>query len=114
MEETAKITRYEEAAAILPNRLRKAALAVSGEKKAAAEELRGLPPLFAYVGGLDPFRDENVNYWERLRRAGVFVEARVYPGCFHCFELKAPEAACAREAYDASYRALRRAFGLGA
>ncbi len=81
---------------------------------AAAEELRGLPPLFAYVGGLDPFRDENVDYWERLRRAGVFVEARVYPGCFHCFELKAPEAACARDAYDASYRALRQAFGLGA
>lgn len=32
--------RYEQAAAILPNRLRKAALALSDEEKAAAEELR--------------------------------------------------------------------------
>ena len=34
------ISRYEQAAAILPSRLRKAALALSNEEKAAAEELR--------------------------------------------------------------------------
>ena len=54
MEETAKITRYEEAAAILPNRLRKTALAVSSEKKAAAEELRlrvGQPMTVLLPGG---------------------------------------------------------------
>ena len=34
------ISRYEQAAAILPSRLRKAALALSSEEKAAAEELR--------------------------------------------------------------------------
>ena len=34
------VSRYEQAAAILPSRLRKAALALSNEEKAAAEELR--------------------------------------------------------------------------
>ncbi len=40
MQKNELIVRYEQAAAILPSRLRKAALALSEEEKAAAEELR--------------------------------------------------------------------------
>ena len=46
--------RYEQAAAILPNRLRKAALALSEEEKAAAEEIRlraGQPMTVLLPGG---------------------------------------------------------------
>lgn len=40
MQKNELIVRYEQAAAILPSRLRKAAMALSDEEKAAAEELR--------------------------------------------------------------------------
>ena len=40
MQKIELVSRYEQAAAILPSRLRKAALAISDEEKAVAEELR--------------------------------------------------------------------------
>ena len=82
------------------------------EVPALAKDLSGLPPLFSYVGQLDPGRDENIAYWTRLMQAGVEVEYHVFPGCYHCFELGAPEAEPSQLAYQLSYRALRRAFGM--
>lgn len=80
---------------------------------ALAKDLAGLPPLFAYIGQLDPGRDENLQYWSRLMEAGVPVEYHVFPGCYHCFELSVPDAAPSQQAYAMSYAALRRAFGTG-
>ncbi len=54
---------------------------------ARAENLKGLPPLYTYVGELDLFRDETMDYCARLLRAGVPVELHVYPGCFYAFEM---------------------------
>ena len=78
---------------------------------ALAKDLTGLPPLFSYIGQLDPGRDENIQYWSRLMAAGVPVEYHVFPGCYHCFELSVPDADPSQVAYDLSYAALRRAFG---
>lgn len=54
------------------------------------ENLSGLPPTFGFVGSLDPFLDENLDYWRRMLDAGADVEYHVYPGCFHGFDLSAP------------------------
>ena len=78
---------------------------------ALAKDLTGLPPLFSYIGQLDPGRDENISYWTRLMGAGVEVEYHVFPGCYHCFELSVPDADPSQQAYAMSYAALRRAFG---
>ena len=75
-----------------------------------AEDLSGLPPVFSYVGALDPFLDENMGYWTRLIRAGVPVEYHVFPGCYHCFEVAVPESYYARMAYELMYSAMKRAF----
>ena len=76
-----------------------------------AEDLSGLPPLFSYIGGVDPFLDENLAYWERLMHAGgIDVEFHVYPGCFHAFETSAPDSTYGKQAYEATYAALRKAF----
>ena len=83
------------------------------ESPALAKDLTGLPPLFAYIGQLDPGRDENIAYWTRMMEAGVPVEYHVFPGCYHCFELSVPDADHSKAAYAMSYAALRRAFGIG-
>lgn len=82
------------------------------ESPALAKDLTGLPPLFSYIGQLDPGRDENIRYWSRMMGAGVDVEYHVFPGCYHCFELSVPDAEPSKVAYEMMYAALRRAFGL--
>ncbi len=77
---------------------------------ALAKDLSGLPPVFSFVGELDPVRDENIAHWTKLLQAGVPVEAHVFPGAYHCFELSTPTASLSETAYRLSYDALRRAF----
>lgn len=50
-----------------------------------ANDLRGLPPAFIVSAGLDPLREEAIDYAERLREAGVPVVFRDYPSQFHSF-----------------------------
>ncbi|WP_336385682.1 alpha/beta hydrolase [Mycolicibacter engbaekii] len=59
---------------------------------ARADQLGGLPPTYIDVGGLDIFAAEDLAFAHRLLVAGVGVEAHVYPGCPHAFDLLAPDA----------------------
>ena len=72
------------------------------------EDLSGLPPTFSFIGGLDPFRDENLDYWKRMLDAGVDVEFHVYPGCFHGFDLSAPDSTYGKAAVEASFAFIRQ------
>lgn len=47
----------------------------------------GLPPTLTYVGDIEPFTDETVNYVENLKKAGVEVKFKIFEGCFHGFDL---------------------------
>ena len=53
---------------------------------ARARDLTGLPPAYTCIGVLDLFRDETIEYVNRLAQADVPVEFHLYPGCFHGFE----------------------------
>lgn len=46
-----------------------------------------LPPTLTYVGTVEPFTDETVEYVEKLRNAGSEVRFRLFEGCFHGFDL---------------------------
>jgi triacylglycerol lipase len=76
---------------------------------ARAEDLRGLAPAFIGVGTLDVFRDENIEYAQRLLAAGVPTELHVYPGAPHGFEGLAPQAAVSQQFLRDITDALRRA-----
>ena len=52
---------------------------------ARATDLTNLPPTWLGVGTLDLFLDENVEYAQRLIRAGVEVEMNIWPGAYHGF-----------------------------
>lgn len=55
-------------------------------------DLSGLAPAWIGVGTLDLFHDEDLDYAERLRSAGVPCHVEEVPGAFHGFDGMAPTA----------------------
>ncbi|MGE4404321.1 alpha/beta hydrolase fold domain-containing protein [Pseudomonas sp.] len=53
---------------------------------ARENNLAGLPPTFIYVGQLDLFFHEALDWTRRLSDAAVPVELHVFPGAFHGFD----------------------------
>jgi acetyl esterase/lipase len=62
-----------------------------------ATDLAGLPPTCVVVGAIDGFRDENIDYAQRLCQAGVDCELHVIAGLPHAYQL-APDAAAVKDA----------------
>jgi acetyl esterase/lipase len=79
---------------------------------ARATDLAGLPAALVDVGEVETFRDECIDYAQRLIRSGVSTELHVYPGAFHGFDLMAPDSVLGRMAWKLRWAALSRAFGL--
>ncbi|MEV0620320.1 alpha/beta hydrolase [Nonomuraea sp. NPDC050404] len=79
---------------------------------ARATDLAGLPATFVDVGELEVFRDECVDYVQRLVGAGVSTEFHLYPGAFHGSDMMVPDAALSVRARQAREAALKRAIGL--
>lgn len=69
-------------------------------------DLAGLPPAWIGVGELDLFYDENVNYAQRLRQAGVDCDLHTDPGAPHAYDLMAPGSSLARGFVADYYRFL--------
>ncbi len=65
---------------------------------ARCEDYHGLPPCYTFVGDIEPFYCETVEYVRRLREAGVRAEADVYPDWFHAYDLFFPAKKIVREA----------------
>jgi len=66
---------------------------------ARATDYSKLPPTITFVGDMEPFRDETIEYVENLKKAGVPVDFKVFKGCFHAFEVLVPEAKISKEAW---------------
>ncbi|MEM7097727.1 MAG: alpha/beta hydrolase [Pseudomonadota bacterium] len=45
------------------------------------------PPTISFVGDLEPFYWEDVDYAKALEAAGVEIAFKVYEGCFHAFDM---------------------------
>lgn len=56
-------------------------------------DLSGLPPTFIDVGSAETFRDEAIDYAQRIMAAGGLCELHVWPGAFHGFYTIARHAA---------------------
>jgi acetyl esterase/lipase len=77
---------------------------------ARVADLAGLPPAFLFVGALDLFLEENLEYARRLIRAGVPTELHVMPGAFHGFGVAGDNAPQVQECLRLRNQALARAF----
>jgi acetyl esterase/lipase len=62
---------------------------------ARATDMAGLPPACVVVGSIDGFRDEDIDYAQRLNQAGVPCELHVIAGLPHAYQI-APDAAAVR------------------
>jgi acetyl esterase len=68
--------------------------------------LRGLPPAYLLVAGLDPLRDDGLAFAGALRRSGVPVTCREYPDMPHGFLLFPGRLSAARRALAELARAI--------
>jgi acetyl esterase/lipase len=82
----------------------------AGAVPSRVEALAGLPPAWIGVGAIDLFVEEDIDYAQRLIRAGVAVELNVVPGAFHGFDIFAPDAPITKQFLASMTHALRGAF----
>ncbi|MCY4540758.1 MAG: alpha/beta hydrolase [Chloroflexi bacterium] len=78
---------------------------------ARATDLTGLPPALVIVGTQDLFRDENIDYAQRLMAAGVPTDLLVYAGMFHGVEIHVPDATPSARMRMGYLSGLKRAIG---
>lgn len=76
-----------------------------------ATDLTGLPPALMVVGTQDLFRDENIDYAQRLMAAGIPTDLLVYAGMFHGVELAVPDATPSKRMREGYLSGLKRAIG---
>lgn len=67
---------------------------------ARATDLSGLPPAYSFVCTGEPFYSETVDYFERLKAAGVDAQLDVYEGLYHAFDMLEPDLPESREAVE--------------
>ena len=65
---------------------------------ARCTDLSGLPPCDTFVGDIEPFYCETVDYVRRLQEAGVEAAVDVYPDWFHAYDLFFPAKKVVRDA----------------
>jgi acetyl esterase/lipase len=78
---------------------------------ARVDDLAGFPPTWMMTAALDLFREENVDFAQRLMNAGVATELVVYAGACHGFQLAPGSTLGVRYARD-HRDALARGLGL--
>ena len=87
----------------------------SDDKRGAilrARDLSRMPPVYLSTAGFDPLRDEGEELAARLRRAGVPVVARRFPGLVHGYASFTALSAAARDATLDAASALRAGLGM--
>ncbi|WP_438351038.1 alpha/beta hydrolase [Paenibacillus sp. FA6] len=75
-----------------------------------ASNLSGLPPALVITAEFDPLRDEGEDYAERLKAAGIPLEAKRYDGMVHALFLATGTYEQGRKAVEQAVSALKGLF----
>jgi acetyl esterase/lipase len=77
---------------------------------ARAKDVSGLPPTFITTGAVDLFRDEIIDYAQRLMASGVPTQLAVFPGMYHGGQVFVPDATVSQRMKRTYINALEDAF----
>ncbi|HEP8841271.1 TPA: alpha/beta hydrolase fold domain-containing protein [Pseudomonas aeruginosa] len=78
---------------------------------ARSTDLSRLPPTFIDVGSAETFRDEVINYANKIWCAGGQCELHVWAGGFHGYDSFVPDAKISKDTINGRIRWLRRVLG---
>lgn len=65
---------------------------------AVEKDYSNLPPMLTYIGTEDPFYAETMLMIQKLKKAGVQVDFKIFEGCFHGFDVVCPLSKKSKEA----------------
>jgi acetyl esterase/lipase len=68
-------------------------------------EYKNFPPTITFVGDLEPFKDETINYVEALRKENVPVKFELFKGAFHGFDAIAKKTTIGKKANQFQFQA---------
>lgn len=57
-----------------------------------------LPPAISLVGTVEPFYDEVISFFDKMKSAGIETRLMIADGCYHAFDMMAPYAKISKEA----------------
>jgi acetyl esterase/lipase len=73
-----------------------------------AQDLSNLPPAYIDVSSTETFRDEVIDYAQRIWHVGGIAELHVWPGGYHGFFIFGRKATLSKHAFEASANWYRR------
>lgn len=76
------------------------------------EDYTDFPPTITWVGDLEPFHDEVVDYMARLKKAGIPTMFKIFKGGYHGFEVGSPKTAIGQEANNFQLDAFEKFYDL--
>lgn len=68
-------------------------------------DYKNFPPTITFVGDLEPFKDETINYVEALKKENIPVQFEIFKGAFHAFEIIGKDTMIGKRANDFQFRA---------
>lgn len=72
-------------------------------------DLSNLPEACTYIGTIEPFYDETIDYFKRLKECGVKVNIKEFKGCYHAFDLFGSKTKLGKEARNYLYSCFKDA-----
>ena len=73
-----------------------------------AKNFKNLPPAIIYVGDMDLFVNEDIDYANKLIKNGISTELHVVPGLTHAFDLANPKGDLTKDFWKSIYNATKR------
>ena len=67
---------------------------------ALENDFKGFPSTVTYIGTIEPFYDETMNFVKKLEKQSVEVSYKVFQGAFHAFDIVCAKSKSAKEARE--------------
>lgn len=63
-------------------------------------DFKNLPPAISIIGDIEPFYDETVTFFNKLKNADTDIHFKIFKGAYHAFDMMAPYTKISKSAYS--------------